>query len=64
MMVLVPGCRKSMSPMPSSFSAPFSSSTTALSARLATWKQMRAGRLDLINPVMTSTVGFCVASIK
>ena len=53
-----------MSPLPSSLSAPISSSTTRLSVRLATWKAMRAGRFDLIRPVITSTVGFCVASTR
>ncbi len=53
-----------MSPMPSSCSPPFSSSTTALSERFVTWKQMRAGRFDLMRPVITSTVGFCVARIR
>ena len=53
-----------MSPLPSSLSAPISSSTTRLSVRLATWNAMRAGRFDLIRPVMTSTVGFCVARIR
>ena len=53
-----------MSPLPSSLSAPISSSTTRLSVRLATWNAMRAGKFDLIRPVMTSTVGFCVARIR
>ena len=53
-----------MSPLPSSLSAPISSSTTRLSVRLATWKQIRAGRFDLIRPVITSTVGFCVARTR
>ena len=53
-----------MSPLPSSLSAPISSSTTRLSVRLATWKEIRAGRFDLIRPVITSTVGFCVASTR
>ena len=53
-----------MSPLPSSLSAPISSSTTRLSVRLATWNAMRAGRFDLIKPVITSTVGFCVASTR
>ncbi len=53
-----------MSPLPRSFSEPISSRTTRLSVRLATWKQMRAGKLDLMRPVMTSTVGFCVASTR
>ena len=53
-----------MSPLPSSLSAPISSSTTRLSERLETWKQIRAGKLDLIRPVMTSTVGFWVATTK
>ena len=39
-----------MSPLPSSLSAPISSSTTRLSVRLATWNAIRAGRLDLIRP--------------
>ena len=28
------------------------------------WKEILAGRLDLIKPVITSTVGFCVARIR
>jgi len=43
--------------------AHFVQNHTAVGA-LATWKQIRAGRLDLIRPVITSTVGFCVARIK
>ena len=35
-----------LSPLPKSFSAPISSSTTRLSVR-ATWKLIRAGRFDL-----------------
>ena len=46
-----------MSPLPSSRSAPISSSTTRESLRLATWNAIRAGRLPLISPVTTSTVG-------
>ena len=61
---LVPGERKSMSPLPRSRSAPHSSRTTRLSVRLATWNAIRAGRLLLIRPVITSTVGFCVARIR
>ena len=53
-----------MSPLPSNLSAPISSKTTRESVRLATWKLILAGRLLLINPVITSTVGFCVAKIK
>jgi hypothetical protein len=53
-----------MSPLPNSLSAPFSSNTTRLSVFDATWKLKRAGKFDLISPVMTSTVGFWVARIK
>ena len=60
----VPGIRKSMSPLPSSRSAPISSSTTRESLRLVTWNAIRAGRLPLIRPVTTSTDGFCVARIR
>ncbi len=50
--------------MPSNRSAPISSSTTRLSVLLTTLKQMRAGRFDLMSPVMTSTVGFWVATTR
>ncbi len=53
-----------MSPIPSSLSAPLASSTTRLSVFEATWNAILAGKFDLIKPVMTSTVGFCVARIK
>ena len=53
-----------MSPLPSSRSAPISSSTTRESLRLVTWKAIRAGRFPLIRPVTTSTVGFWVARIR
>ena len=39
-----------MSPLPSSRSAPISSSTTRESLRLVTWNAIRAGRLPLIRP--------------
>ena len=58
MMCDVPGIRNSMSPLPSSRSAPISSSTTRESLRLATWNAIRAGMLPLIRPVTTSTTGF------
>ena len=53
-----------MSPLPSSRSAPISSSTTRESLRLVTWNAIRAGRFPLIKPVTTSTAGFCVARIR
>ena len=53
-----------MSPLPSSRSAPISSSTTRESLRLVTWNAIRAGMLPLIRPVTTSTTGFCVARIR
>ena len=51
----------SMSPRPSSRSAPGWSRITRLSTDEATAKAMRAGKLALIRPVMTSTDGRCVA---
>ena len=50
MMCEVPGIRNSMSPLPSSRSAPISSSTTRESLRLVTWNAIRAGRFPLIKP--------------
>ncbi len=53
-----------MSPWPSSVSAPIWSRMVRESTRLDTWKLMRAGMLALISPVMTSTLGRCVARIR
>ena len=59
----LPGSR-SMSPLPTSFSAPGWSRMTRLSVRLDTAKATRAGMLALITPVMTLTLGRCVATIR
>src|SRR5690606_26021176 len=52
----------SISPLPSSTSAPCSSRMVRLSTFCATRKAMREGKFALIIPVMTSTLGRCVAS--
>jgi hypothetical protein len=52
-----------MSPLPSSLSAPAASRMVRLSTFCATWKEMRAGKLALMVPVMTFTDGRCVARI-
>ena len=49
---------------PSSRSAPVVSRITRESTDDATENAMRAGKLALINPVTTSTLGRCVAMIK
>ena len=54
----------SMSPLPTSFSAPGWSRMTRLSVRLDTAKATRAGMLALMTPVMTLTLGRCVATIR
>ena len=53
-----------MSPLPTSFSAPGWSRITRLSVRLDTANAMRAGMLALMTPVMTLTLGRCVATIR
>ncbi len=53
-----------MSPRPSSDSAPLASRMVRESTFVATRKEMRAGKLALISPVMTSTDGRCVARIR
>jgi hypothetical protein len=53
-----------MSPRPRSDSDPLASRIVRESTLLATRKEMRAGKLALIKPVMTSTEGRCVARIK
>jgi hypothetical protein len=53
-----------MSPLPSRCSAPITSSTVRESTRVATRKLIRDGKLALINPVITSTLGRCVASTR
>ena len=60
---LRPGFRYSMSPLPSSLSAPIESRIVRLSFACATWNAIRAGKLALIVPVMTFTDGRCVARI-
>ena len=59
----LPGNR-SMSPLPTSFSAPGWSRITRESVRLDTANAMRAGMLALMTPVMTFTDGRCVATIR
>src|SRR5438067_6393375 len=56
--------RKSMSPSPSRRSAPIASRMVRESVREVTWKEMRAGKLALMRPVMTSTEGRWVARIR
>ncbi len=58
------GGRNSMSPLPSSCSAPLPSRMVRESIFDATRNAMRAGRFALIRPVMTSTDGRCVARIR
>ena len=55
---------KSMSPCPTSFSAPFMSRTTRLSACEDVISAIREGMLALIRPVTTSTLGRCVATTR
>jgi len=55
---------KSMSPFPSSASAPFWSRMVRLSTFDATRNAIRHGKLALISPVMTLTDGRCVASTR
>ncbi len=59
-----PGGMKSVSPLPSSFSAPLWSRMTRLSIIDETLNDMRMGMFDLMRPVMTSTDGRCVARIR
>ena len=59
----LPGSR-SMSPLPTSFSAPGWSRMTRESVRLDTAKAMRAGMFALITPVMTFTLGRWVATMQ
>ena len=56
--------RKSMSPLPSSDSAPFWSRITRESVWEDTAKAIRAGTLVLIMPVMMSTLGRWVARTR
>ncbi|MNC86538.1 hypothetical protein D3C83_22100 [compost metagenome] len=53
-----------MSPLPSSCSAPLASRMVRESVFDETRKEIRDGRLALINPVMTSTDGRCVARMR
>src|SRR3990172_3596543 len=53
----VPGGRYKRSPLPSSFSAPMESRIVRESTREGTWNEIRAGKLALMSPVMTSTDG-------
>ena len=59
--LLTPCGKKSMSPRPSSFSAPAPSSIVRESTCEATVKAMREGMLAFITPVITFTEGRCVA---
>ena len=59
-----PTGEKSMSPMPSSDSAPFWSRITRESVCEDTANAIRDGTLALIMPVITSTRGDCVASTR
>jgi hypothetical protein len=54
----------SMSPMPSSCFAPLPSRIVRESMSLVTWNAMRDGKLFLIVPVITSTLGRWVARIR
>ena len=59
-----PGGMKSMSPRPSSCSAPLPSRIVRESVFDCTRNEMRDGRFALMSPVMTSTDGRCVASSR
>ena len=59
-----PGCRKSMSPLPSRCSAPMASRMVRESILDETRKEIRAGKFALIRPVITSTDGRWVARIR
>src|SRR5699024_11573294 len=59
-----PDGKKSISPRPSSFSAPIESIIVLESVWELTAKAIRDGIFALIIPVMTSTDGLCVAIIK
>ena len=61
MALLAPLGSNSMSPRPSSFSAPPMPRMVRLSTCEATANAMREGTFALIRPVMTSTDGRCVA---
>ena len=62
--LFAPTGMNSMSPMPSSFSAPAPSRMVRLSIWLDTAKAMRLGMLALMRPVMTSTLGRWVATMR
>ena len=55
--------KKSISPRPNSFSAPLVSIMVRESVPLETAKAIREGTFALMIPVMTSTLGRCVAKI-
>ena len=61
---LLPGGRNSMSPLPSSASAPFWSRMVRLSTFDATRNAIRLGKFALMRPVITFTDGRCVARIR
>ena len=60
----LPGNKNSISPFPNNFSAPIWSSIVLESTFDETWKEILLGKFDLINPVITSTDGRCVAKTK
>src|SRR5207245_2461066 len=60
----LPGGRHSMSPLPSSVSAPFWSRIVRLSTLADTRKATRQGKFALMRPVITFTEGRCVASTR
>ena len=62
--LLMPEGTKSMSPLPSRFSAPPWSIIVRLSTCEETEKAMRVGMLALMMPVMTFTEGRCVAMTR
>ena len=62
--LFAPFAWKSISPLPSSFSAPLSSMMTRESTAEETMNAMREGMFALINPVIMSVDGRCVATIR
>ena len=57
----LPGGMKSMSPLPNNASAPMPSMIVRLSTWDATRNAIRLGKFALMRPVMTFTLGRCVA---
>jgi len=60
----LPGGKNSISPLPSSLSAPIISRITRESTLEDTWKAMRAGKLALMMPVITLMEGLWVARMR